>query len=243
MSLKNEIEKEMFVESIEDRFQDIASLIDSPIEDVQKRMKSLSFSDYIKVMSALKSKDVSTIEDMMGLTEGWSELPAMPEKYKARDGLEGPIMTKSGKVVYYDPTEGSYYDPDTDIFLSYDEWKSLDEAYSTGSQGPDARGKDAYVGVEEPVEPTPGAATQSDQKMKTARTQAMQRLGRDNLGGATAAQTADAMDKAEQGRPLTPIQRQAMAHQAQNLDNLAMSPDTRIQFRNLLNRLRKQEQL
>ena len=95
MSLKNEIEKEMFVESIEDRFQDIASLIDSPIEDVQKRMKSLSFSDYIKVMSALKSKDVSTIKDMMGLTEGWSELPAMPDKYIARDGLEGPIMTKS----------------------------------------------------------------------------------------------------------------------------------------------------
>mgnify|MGYP000276792505 CR=1 FL=1 len=243
MSLKNEIEKTMFVEGVDDRMQDIASLIDSPVEDVQKRMKTLSFSDYIKVMSYLKSKDVSTIKDMMGLSEGWSELPAMPEKYKARDGLEGPIMTKSGKVVYYDPKEGSYYDPDTDIFLSYDEWKSLDEAYSTGSQGPDARGKDAYVGVEEPVEPTPGAAAQSDQKMKTARTQAMQRLGRDNLGGATAAQTADAMDKAEQGRPLTPIQRQAMAHQAQNLDNLAMSPDTRIQFRNLLNRLRKQEQL
>ena len=243
MSLKNEIEKEMFTESLDDRIQDIASLIDSPVEDVKARMKTLSFSDYIKVMSALKSKDVSTIEDMMSLSEGWSELPAMPEKYKARDGLEGPIMTKSGKVVYYDPKEGSYYDPDTDIFLSYDEWKSLDEAYSTGSQGPDARGKDAYVGVEEPVEPTPGAAAQSDQKMKTARTQAMQRLGRDNLGGATAAQTADAMDKAEQGRPLTPIQRQAMAHQAQNLDNLAMSPDTRIQFRNLLNRLRKQEQL
>jgi hypothetical protein len=297
MSLKNEIEKTMFVEGVDDRMQDIASLIDSPVEDVKARMKTLSFSDYIKVMSALKSKDESTIKSMMGLSEsiatdikdyvddhkkhfdaypmdvevgdkvydydeyweildkvypdmkqsevkeGWSELPAMPEKYKARDGLEGPIMTKSGKVVYYDPKEGSYYDPDTDIFLSYDEWKSLDEAYSTGSQGPDARGKDAYVGVEEPVEPTPGAAAQSDQKMKTARTQAMQRLGRDNLGGATAAQTADAMDKAEKGRPLTPIQRQAMAHQAQNLDNLAMSPDTRIQFRNLLNRLRKQEQL
>jgi hypothetical protein len=50
------------------------------------------------------------------------------------------------------------------------------------------------------------------------------------------------MDKAEQGKPLTPIQRRAMAYQAQNLDNLAGSPDTRIQFRNLLNRLRKQQQ-
>ena len=231
MSLKNEIEKEMFTESLDDRIQDIASLIDSPIEDIQKRMKTLSFSDYIKVMSALKSKDVSTIEDMMGLTEGWSELPAMPDKYQARDGLEGPIMTKSGKVVYYDPKEGSYYDPDTDIFLSYDEWKALDEAYSTGSQGPDD--------VEQQV--SRADQMSADTKLKTQRTQAMQRLGRNNLGGATAAQTAMAMDKAEQGLVLTPIQRQAMAHQAQNLDNLAMSPDTRIQFRNLLNRLQVQK--
>ena len=286
MSLKNEIEKTMFVEGVDDRMQDIASLIDSPVEDVKARMKTLSFSDYIKVMSALKSKDESTIKSMMGLSEsiatdikdyvddhkkhfdaypmdvevgdkvydydeyweildkvypdmkqsevkeGWSELPAMDrEKYIARDGLEGPIMTKSGKVVYYDPKEGSYYDPDTDIYLSYDEWKDLDEAYSTGSQGPD----DTEQQVSRADQMT------ADTKLKTQRTQAMQRLGRDNLGGATAAQTAMAMDKAEQGLVLTPIQRQAMAHQAQNLDNLAMNPDTRIQFRNLLNRLQTQK--
>jgi hypothetical protein len=243
MTLKNEIEKEMYAEGIEDRIQDIASLIDSPLKDVQKRMKTLGFADYIKLMSALKTKDAFEIKDMLGLSEGWSELPAMPEKYKERDGLEGPIMTKSGKVVYYDPKEGSYYDPDTDIYLSYDEWKALDEAYSMGSQGPDPRGKDAYVGAdeEEPVGTTKAQDASAGQKLKTLRTQAMQRLGRDNLGGATAAQTADAMDKAEQGKPLTPIQRQAMAHQAANLDGLSMSPDTRIQFRNLLNRLRKQQ--
>ena len=70
----------------------------------------------------------------------------------------------------------------------------------------------------------------------------MQRLGRDNLGGATAQMDANAIDKAEQGQVLTPIQRQAMACQAANLDNLAMNPDTRMQFRNLLNKLRKSEQ-
>ena len=70
----------------------------------------------------------------------------------------------------------------------------------------------------------------------------MQRLGRDNLGGATAQMAANAIDKAEQGQVLTPIQRQAMASQAANLDNLAMNPDTRMQFRNLLNKLRKSEQ-
>ena len=38
--------------------------------------------------------------------EGWSRLPDMDrEKYQPRDGLEGPIMTRSGKVVYYDNVE------------------------------------------------------------------------------------------------------------------------------------------
>ena len=166
------------------------------------------------------------------------------EKYQERDGLEGPIMTKSGKVVYYDPKEGSYYDPDTDIYLSHEEWKELSEAYSTGSQGPDEEGEDAYVDEpeEEPTGTTGSVDASTLGKIKTARIQAMQRLGRDNLGGATAAQAADAMDKAEQGKPLTPIQRQAMAYQAANLDALAGSQDTRIQFRNLLNRLRKAQQ-
>ena len=131
MTLKNKIEKTMYAEGLDDRFQDIASLIDSPVEDVKARMKTLSFSDYIKVMSALKSKDASTIENMRGLSEGWAQLPDMDrDKYQERDGLEGPIMTKSGKVVYYDPKEGSYYDPDTDIYLTHDEWKALDESYS-----------------------------------------------------------------------------------------------------------------
>ena len=233
MSLKDKIEKEMFKEGIEDRFQDIASLIDSPVEDVQKRMKTLSFSDYIKVMSALKSKDASTIKDMMGLMEDWSKFPDMDrEKYQTRNGLEGPIMTKAGKVVYYDPKEGSYYDPDSDIYLSHDEWKELGEAYSTGSQN----------GEEAEAEPDATEIQAQNNKLKSARTQAMQRLGRDNLGGATAQMAANAIDKAEQGMVLTPIQRQALAHQAANLDNLAMNPNTRIQFRNLLNKLKTQEQ-
>jgi len=171
---------------------------------------------------------------MMGLSEGWSQLPDMDrDKYQERDGLEGPIMTKSGKVVYYDNKEGKYLDPDTDIYMSYEEWKALDEAYSTGSQGGEEQA---------PAEPTAAEVKASTAKLKTQRTQAMQRLGRDNLGGATAQMAANAIDKAEQGQVLTPIQRQAMASQAANLDNLAMNPDTRMQFRNLLNKLRKSEQ-
>ncbi len=291
MSLKNKIEKTMFVEGYEDRIQDIATLMDISVEIVKKRLKTLTFSDYINVMTALKTQDKDEIERIMGwpardpnwkspiddidessmadtlataknadindfhfysdssdIAKAHTRKHTLPridtEKYQERDGLEGPIMTKSGKVVYYDPKEGSYYDPDTDIYLSHEEWKELSEAYSTGSQGPDEEGGDAYVDEpeEEPTGTTGSVDASALGKIKTARIQAMQRLGRDNLGGATAAQAADAMDKAEQGKPLTPIQRQAMAYQAANLDALAGSQDTRIQFRNLLNRLRIAQQ-
>ena len=65
------------------------------------------------------------------LNEGYKVLPAInKEKYQARSGLEGPFSTLSGKVVYYDPKEGSYYDPDTDMYMSYDEFQNYDKDYS-----------------------------------------------------------------------------------------------------------------
>jgi predicted ArsR family transcriptional regulator len=57
MSLKNEIEKTMFTEGIEDRIQDIATFMDIPVDDVKKRLKTLTFSDYIEVMTSLKTKN------------------------------------------------------------------------------------------------------------------------------------------------------------------------------------------
>ena len=61
------------------------------------------------------------------IVEGYKVLPAISDRYQKRDGLEGPFMTGAGKVVYYDPKEGSYYDPDTDMYMSYEEYKALDE--------------------------------------------------------------------------------------------------------------------
>tara|TARA_R110001632_G_scaffold230289_1_gene367551 strand:+ start:47 stop:2269 length:2223 start_codon:yes stop_codon:yes gene_type:complete len=71
----------------------------------------------------------ATLVDIQ-VDEGYKVLPPMDDKYQPRDGLEGPFSTLSGKVVYYDPKEGSYYDPDTDIYLSYDEFQALDNDYS-----------------------------------------------------------------------------------------------------------------
>ena len=40
--------------------------------------------------------------------------------------MEGPFMTMSGKVMYYDPKAGMYYDRDSDIYLSYDAYMEYD---------------------------------------------------------------------------------------------------------------------
>ena len=48
----------------------------------------------------------------------------MRNKYGPRKGLEGPFNF-SGRVLYYDPKEGSYYDPTTDFYISRDEMDFL----------------------------------------------------------------------------------------------------------------------
>ena len=62
-------------------------------------------------------------------SEGYKVLPNIDkERYTEMPGLEGPFQTMSGKPIYYDPKEGAYYDRDTDMYLTYDEFKALDEA-------------------------------------------------------------------------------------------------------------------
>ena len=61
--------------------------------------------------------------------------PINRTKYGKRGGLEGPFMTKSGQVVYYDHKKGQYLDPDRDIYLSYDEWKKLSEDAPANATG------------------------------------------------------------------------------------------------------------
>lgn len=50
----------------------------------------------------------------------------MREKYGPRKGLEGPFSF-NGRVVYYDPKEGAYYDPTTDFYIEQDEMDMLQD--------------------------------------------------------------------------------------------------------------------
>jgi hypothetical protein len=53
--------------------------------------------------------------------------PIDMDKYPKRRGLEGPFRFKSGRIVYYDPKEGKYYDSETDMYLSDKETMKLQE--------------------------------------------------------------------------------------------------------------------
>jgi hypothetical protein len=44
------------------------------------------------------------------------QMDEMREKYGPRRGLEGPFNF-TGRVLYYDPREGQYYDPKTDFYV------------------------------------------------------------------------------------------------------------------------------
>jgi len=44
------------------------------------------------------------------------EMDQMRTKYGPRPGLEGPFNF-SGQVLYYDNTQGAYYDPRTDFYV------------------------------------------------------------------------------------------------------------------------------
>ena len=50
--------------------------------------------------------------------------PIDTKRYTPMEGLEGPFMQTSGKVLYYDPAEGKYYDRDTDMYLEHNEGES-----------------------------------------------------------------------------------------------------------------------
>lgn len=57
------------------------------------------------------------------IEEAATILPSIDsDRYVEREGLEGPFRWRNGRVTYYDPKEGKYYDPDTDMYIEYDEY-------------------------------------------------------------------------------------------------------------------------
>lgn len=45
--------------------------------------------------------------------------------YGPRKGLEGPFVFMGGRVLYYDPKAGQYWDPRTDFYVEHDEMSQI----------------------------------------------------------------------------------------------------------------------
>ena len=88
--------------------------------DISRNMKDVNKINQVYRKSDIEETDVE---------EGYQVVPGIDkERYQERPGLEGPYHTKSGKVVYYDKREGKYYDPDSDFYISHDDYQAMNEA-------------------------------------------------------------------------------------------------------------------
>ena len=88
-------------------------------------------------MSQASKKDrYKASRDYLMLKTKQSTLPRLDKsRYPQRRGLEGPFMTKSGQVVYYDKKFGQYYNSDTDMYIDYDDWKKMSEEAPANATG------------------------------------------------------------------------------------------------------------
>ena len=56
---------------------------------------------------------------------GYAVLGERDVRWQPRRGLEGPFFFATGRVLYYDPKEGQYYDPLTDYYVDQEEMDLL----------------------------------------------------------------------------------------------------------------------
>jgi hypothetical protein len=48
-------------------------------------------------------------------------------RFGPRKGLEGPFQYPNGRVLYYDPKEGQYWDPTTDFYVANEDVANLQQ--------------------------------------------------------------------------------------------------------------------
>jgi hypothetical protein len=136
----------------------IAKAIKVPLENVQ---------------AAFDKAQELGFDTVGNVEEGYTVMPGIDkERYTdlSAEGLEGPFRLKSGKVVYYDPKMGQYYDRDTDMYISQDDvdQHSLEEAYDLNNGYKDrhyAKKEDYFPdGADSPVVDSvgPSGAKQGD---------------------------------------------------------------------------------
>jgi hypothetical protein len=80
---------------------------------------------------APSTNTVSSKEQQMGY-KIINVTPEFREQYTERPGLEGPFFYAGNRVLYYDPSQGQYLNPQTDLYLTYDDYCHFTGEYTTG---------------------------------------------------------------------------------------------------------------
>lgn len=81
-------------------------------------------------LTAFENTILSNVLKNSKVNEGFTTQPDFDrERYTdlSAEGLEGPFRFQSGIVLYYDPKEGKYYDRDSDMYLSHEEFAAHDQ--------------------------------------------------------------------------------------------------------------------
>lgn len=106
----------------------VSELDQTALEDYKSKFTETNFKedlvDFFPLLDRIM-KEANRIDLEDYVEEGHEVVPSIDrERYTdmSDQGLEGPFRLKSGKVVYYDPKAGQYYDRDTDMYLSHDEY-------------------------------------------------------------------------------------------------------------------------
>lgn len=103
-------------------------------KNLQDRSEQEGLEGWVASKLTMAEDYLQAVADHMDgqeINEGYKVLPPIDkDKYGEIEGLEGPFRTLNGHVVYYDPKEGSYYDKDKDMYISYDEFRQMDNDYS-----------------------------------------------------------------------------------------------------------------
>ena len=55
-------------------------------------------------------------------------MPKITDGYGPRPGLEGPYRYPNGRVLYYDPRAGRYWDPRTDFYVDREDVADLQQS-------------------------------------------------------------------------------------------------------------------
>lgn len=100
------------------------------IKRVASSIKPADATDYAKTKHKQLPNKVTEGKNLTFkrfLIEGYKVLPSIDrDRYGEREGLEGPFRARNGKVYYYDKKEGKNYDPDSDMYISHQDFETMD---------------------------------------------------------------------------------------------------------------------